>query len=291
MKNIVLSKRLKAAADMVCPGSRVCDVGCDHGWVSIYLIEQGISKQVIATDVNCEPLGRARKHIRDRNLTDYIETRLSDGFKEIRPGEADTVIIAGMGGRLMQAILAAEPAKTAAFQELILQPQSEIPAFRRFLRQAGHTVRAEDMVVEDNKYYPLMKVIPAAPVAVKPRQFQQQTELRPEQRQTDPQSEQRQTKLQSGQWQTDLQSGQRQTATQSGQLQLTPEDRWGRLLLERRHPVLHQYLIRIVEHHKQIINQITNENTNNHHPESRKQNRVKELLEEVGEINRILQNW
>ncbi len=135
-KPVVLSARLKAAAEMITQGNRVCDVGCDHGWVPIYLIEQGISMRVIAMDIRSGPLARASQHIRERELTAYIETRLSDGLKELRDGEADSLILAGMGGRLMKAIISAEPAKTDGFKEIILQPQSEIPAFRRFLRLA-----------------------------------------------------------------------------------------------------------------------------------------------------------
>ncbi len=160
MKKVVLSKRLQAVADMVSPGNRVCDVGCDHGFVSIYLVEQQISGNVIAMDVNSGPLERARIHISDRNLSGYIETRLSNGIEKLKTDEADTVILAGMGGPLMTGILSADKLKTESLKELILQPQSEIPAFRGFLQKAGYPVVREDIILEDNKFYFIMKAIP-----------------------------------------------------------------------------------------------------------------------------------
>ena len=80
-------------------------MGCDHGWVSVYLVQQGISPRVLAMDVRRGPLSRAQQHIRQRGLEAYIETRLSDGVAALEAGEADTVLCAGMGGRLMQRIL------------------------------------------------------------------------------------------------------------------------------------------------------------------------------------------
>lgn len=160
-KTVELSARLKALTQMVTVGNRVCDVGCDHGFVSIYLVQAGISPGAIAMDVRSGPLSRAKEHIMQWELNDYIETRLSDGVEALRIGEADTLICAGMGGRLMMKILTEGDEKCRAFQELILQPQSEIMQFRVFLRDAGYIILEEDMVEEDGKYYFLMKAAPA----------------------------------------------------------------------------------------------------------------------------------
>ena len=154
---VVLSARMLALTDMVTAGNRVCDVGCDHGWVSIYLVQQGISPRVLAMDVRQGPLSRAQENIRQQGVEAYIETRLSDGVTALGAGEADTMICAGMGGRLMQRILEEGREKLEAM-ELILQPQSEISGFRAYLRQAGYVTLAENMVYEDGKYYPMMKV-------------------------------------------------------------------------------------------------------------------------------------
>lgn len=160
MKPVVLSKRLQAVAGMVTPGNRVCDVGCDHGFVSIYLIEQGVSPSVLAMDVRSGPLSAAREHIAERGLESVITTRLSDGLHNYNIGEADTLICAGMGGALMRKILSEKKEKTDSFCELVLQPQSEIEQFRTWLREQGYRVVDENMIEEEGKFYPLMKVMP-----------------------------------------------------------------------------------------------------------------------------------
>lgn len=157
MGDMVLSARLKAVADMVTEKNRAADVGCDHGYVPIYLVQKGISPEVIAMDINEGPLLRAREHVERAGLGEYIALRRSDGLSAYRQGEADTLICAGMGGRLMRKILEAEPEKTNDFKELVLQPQSEISGFRKFLWSRGYFICQEDMVLEDGKFYPVIK--------------------------------------------------------------------------------------------------------------------------------------
>ncbi len=160
MKQVELSARMQALTDMVSKHSVVCDVGCDHGFVSIYLVQQGISPKVYAMDVGKGPLERAKEHIKEYELEAYIETRLSDGLNALQVGEADCMICAGMGGKLMMRILKEGSKKARAMKELILQPQSEIALFRAFLRKEGYKVVRENMIYEDGKYYPMMKVVP-----------------------------------------------------------------------------------------------------------------------------------
>ncbi len=161
MKPVVLSKRLQAVADMVSMGNRVCDVGCDHGFVSVYLVEQGISPAVLAMDVRKGPLSAATEHVAERGLTSCIETRLSDGLHNYKIGEADTLVCAGMGGRLMMRILSEDREKTDSFREMVLQPQSDIETFRRFLYEKGYHITEENMIEEDGKFYPMMKALKA----------------------------------------------------------------------------------------------------------------------------------
>lgn len=157
---IILSRRLTALAEMVTPGNTVCDLGCDHGFLSIYLVKTGISPGVIAMDVRKGPLSRAQEHVAQYGLGQYITLRLSDGLRACGAGEVDTLVCAGMGGRLMRRILAADAPKAGAFQELLLQPQSDIPAFRAFLRGEGYLTVSENIVWEEGKFYPMMKVVP-----------------------------------------------------------------------------------------------------------------------------------
>lgn len=157
MRQVVLSKRLRTVAGMVTRGNRVCDVGCDHGFVPVYLVQQGISPDVLAMDLREGPLRAAREHVATYGLEDQIETRLSDGLHNYKLGEADTLICAGMGGGLMMRILEAEREKTDSFKELVLQPQSEIERFRRFLRENGYRILDEEMLVEDGKFYQVIR--------------------------------------------------------------------------------------------------------------------------------------
>ena len=157
MRPVILSERLRTVAHMVTEGNEVCDVGCDHGFVPIYLVQQGISPKVIAMDLREGPLCAAREHVAAYGLEGRIETRLSDGLHKFISGEADTLICAGMGGGLMMRILAEDREKTESFREMVLQPQSEIEKFRRFLRESGYGILDEEMIQEDGKFYQVIR--------------------------------------------------------------------------------------------------------------------------------------
>lgn len=154
-----LSKRLTVVAHMVTKGSRLADVGCDHGYIPITLLREGHIPYAIAMDVNQGPLDRAKQNIEQFAAAQYIETRLSDGVSALQPGEADAVIIAGMGGNLMIRILENGKEVFDQTKELILQPQSEIAGVRRYLQDHGYKIVDEEMVYEDGKYYMMMKVV------------------------------------------------------------------------------------------------------------------------------------
>ena len=158
-KKIVLSERMQMVADMVGKGNVLADIGCDHGFVSIYLVENGICPRVIAMDVNEGPLFRAKEHIEERGLASYIEVRLSDGMEKLLLGEADSILIAGMGGRLVIKILTECMEKAKALKEIILQPQSELHLVRQFLTENGFHILQEDMVKDNGKFYPAMRVV------------------------------------------------------------------------------------------------------------------------------------
>ncbi|SHK68814.1 tRNA (adenine22-N1)-methyltransferase [Anaerocolumna jejuensis DSM 15929] len=154
-----LSNRLKTVADIVTKGNRVADVGCDHAYIAIHLAENNIAPKVIAMDVNKGPLSKAQDNIALWGLTDKIETRLSDGLLKLRPGEADSIVIAGMGGALMVKILKEGEKSLAGVKELILQPQSEIFLLRRYLHEKGYEIETEKMLKEDEKFYVIIKAV------------------------------------------------------------------------------------------------------------------------------------
>ena len=157
-----LSKRLTALAELVTAGNRLADVGTDHGYVPISLLEQKKIPSAIAMDINRGPLERAHEHILQYGYDNYIETRLSDGLHELQAGEADTVLIAGMGGDLMRRILENGKDVLASVQELILQPQSEIAKVRLWLTEHEWNVVCEDIVLDEGKYYPMMRAVHGA---------------------------------------------------------------------------------------------------------------------------------
>lgn len=156
-----LSLRLSAIAEMVTEGSRLVDVGCDHGYLPVFLVLNHRIPCAIAMDVRKGPLSRAQEHLEEYGLGEYIETRLSDGLHALKAGEGDTLVIAGMGGPLMEKILTEGEQVLGGFRELILQPQSEVPHFRHFIRNFGWEIVQENMILEDGKFYPMMKVVPA----------------------------------------------------------------------------------------------------------------------------------
>ena len=172
LKGVVrLSLRLKAVADFVRPGSRIADIGTDHGYVPIHLAQTGRAARAIAMDVRPGPLERAREHIKEyegwaaKNAAAggqpsfcTIEARLSDGLKELKPGEADTVIIAGMGGELEIRILEEGRHMWDSVSHWILSPQSDIHKVRLFLEENGFVIEEEAMVKDEGKYYTIMDV-------------------------------------------------------------------------------------------------------------------------------------
>lgn len=160
VRPVCLSPRLLAVAELVSSGARLADIGTDHAYIPIFLAESGRIEGAVACDVNSGPLQRAGDHIREHGLEDRIQTRLSDGFSQLKPGETNSAVIAGMGGGLMIRILKEGSCIAGCMEECILQPQSEIERVRAFLLEEGFSFLREDMVRDDGKYYVIMKVKP-----------------------------------------------------------------------------------------------------------------------------------
>ncbi len=150
---VELSKRLEMIASFVRAGSRIADIGTDHGFLPIYLVQRGVIDHAVAMDIRKGPLARAEEHIRETDLCEEIETRLSDGLEKLKAGEADTVIIAGMGGPLVLEILSRGREVVPSIERFVLSPQSDWNGFRKGLREMGFVQCREEMVYEDRKYY------------------------------------------------------------------------------------------------------------------------------------------
>lgn len=158
-----LSNRLETIANMVPEHAKtgcVADVGTDHGFVPVWLIREKRAWRALAMDVRKGPLQRAEEHIRKYGLEAQIETRLSDGLEKLMPGEADVVVIAGMGGELMLRILQDGAHVRDSVKSWVLSPQSELSAFRHGLEAMGLAIQKEIMLEEDGKYYTVMLAEP-----------------------------------------------------------------------------------------------------------------------------------
>ena len=155
-----LSRRLQTVAALCKPTEVIADIGCDHGYMAIHLVRSGICQRAVASDVNDGPLQRAREHVDEAGLSDRIDLRKSDGLEAYQPGEVTAMVAAGMGGPLMRDILIRGRDKVCGMDYLVLQPQSEIPEFRSFLKKAGFSFEDESLTEDAGKYYPMMRLIP-----------------------------------------------------------------------------------------------------------------------------------
>lgn len=153
-----LSPRLKKIADLVPSGTALADVGTDHAYIPVYCQKNNITKSCLAMDVNAGPLERARVNIIKYGLEDKIHTRLSDGLACLGKGEADVIVIAGMGGLLIKEII--ENGKSAIDDStfLLLQPMIAPCELRSYLYGEGFNITDEYVVREENKFYNIFAV-------------------------------------------------------------------------------------------------------------------------------------
>jgi len=148
----LLSKRLSAIAAEINTKS-IIDIGTDHAYIPIYTCQQGITNRAIACDINKGPLDIARKNIKSAGLEHMIETRLSNGFENVKPGEAESAILAGMGGHLIINILKSASTVISKLEYLILQPQLDIPDVRRYIHKIAFKIDKERIIEDSGKIY------------------------------------------------------------------------------------------------------------------------------------------
>lgn len=161
---IPLSKRLRACAQFVTPGVRIADIGCDHGYLGIYLLKNGIASHVIAADINEKPLQSAQRNALRFGVDNNIRFYLSDGAVAI-PRDFDTMVCAGMGGDTIISILENAPWLRNAQYRLILQCQTRTHTLRRYLSANGWYINRESVLRDGHFLYTVMDVLwqPDAP--------------------------------------------------------------------------------------------------------------------------------
>ena len=239
---VPISLRMKRIADMASP-LPVADIGCDHGFVSIYLVlQRGVSK-AIAMDINEGPLERAREHIQEYDLKDRIDVRLSDGAKELKEGEVKTAVIAGMGGRLTIRIIKDSFDKFSKMESMVLSPHSEVDQVRRYLFESGFVITDEDMVYDEGKYYTIIKC-----------SYRKDTE------------DEKVSKYPYG---------------ENGLM-------FGPKLIEKKHPVLKEYLKYRLDKLNQIKENIINKG---YAKNGSSLDRVKEIESEISQIEELITEW
>ena len=158
-----LSKRLRAVAAFVQQGSRLADVGSDHAYLPLFLVEKGIIDYAVAGEVVQGPYQSALTNVAQAGKEELIQVRLANGLSAIESSDQiDTITIAGMGGRLIADILEAGMDKLAGVQRLILQPNNREDELRTWLEAHGFQIVAEELVTENQKFYEILVVEPGS---------------------------------------------------------------------------------------------------------------------------------
>ena len=253
-----LSDRMLAVAGMVgsCGLSvmkekntfSVADIGCDHAFISIYLVEKGIADRVIAMDVNEGPLLSAGENIRKYGLADRIVTRLSNGFEKLLPGETDAAVIAGMGGYLILDILKNAACLTKGYK-LVLSPQSDLFEVRKYLVKNSFFIRDEELIKDSGKYYNIIYA-----------EFMGED---------------------------DMAAGTDAVDIKSDLLRL----KYGGCLIDKKHPVLMEYLSLRVEVVKKIISEMDKKGSSDNAKKRRSE--IEEELHELTELLKVMgtESW
>ncbi|HBL64573.1 MAG TPA: SAM-dependent methyltransferase [Oscillibacter sp.] len=156
-RRLQLQPRLQLLADMVPEGCRLADVGTDHGYLPVYLLQRRRIRGAVAADIGAEPLAHARRTAEAYGV-EGIDFRLCDGLRDIAPDEVDTVVIAGMGGETIIQILTDSPWPRTSGCTLLLQPQTKVELLRRWLSENGYACRDERLVWDKGKLYVVLQM-------------------------------------------------------------------------------------------------------------------------------------
>ena len=165
-----LSERLLACASFVPKGSRVADIGCDHGYLGIHLLTAGIASSMIESDINEAPLQSALHNAHKYGVADKMTFYLSDGVRNI-PRDFDVLVCAGMGADTMMHILDSAPWLKNSRYRLILQCQSKRPELRKYLYASGFSITRETLAQDGKFIYPVTEVVCESAEPLSPAQY------------------------------------------------------------------------------------------------------------------------
>lgn len=153
-----LSIRLEKVASLVEPCRCVADIGTDHAYIPIYLVERNLCSHAIASDINRGPLEKAAKNISLHGFEEKIECRLGSGLNTLEKGEAEVAIISGMGGNLIRDIIEERMDLFVEFKSVVLQPVQNPEVLREYIYAKGFEILDEELCVDENKFYEIMKI-------------------------------------------------------------------------------------------------------------------------------------
>ena len=156
-KELQLQPRLQCIASLVPQGARLADVGTDHGYLPVWLLQHGRIESAIASDINALPLDHARATAREYGVTERMDFRLCPGLAKIKAEECDAIAIAGMGGETILGILEAAPWTHEDVHTLILQPQSAGQALRQYLAEHGFAIEREALAKDGHFFYTVLR--------------------------------------------------------------------------------------------------------------------------------------
>lgn len=151
-----LGERLAALASFVPQGARLADIGTDHAYLPIELVQKGIAISAVAGDVHSGPYQSAQANVENLRLEEKIFVRMGDGLAVLTPGEVDTIVIAGMGAGTIIEILEKRPEVTGVLTRLILQPMIATATIRQWLQANQWNIVDETLVVDDGKLYEIV---------------------------------------------------------------------------------------------------------------------------------------
>lgn len=151
-----LTDRLLKIASLVDRDKKIADIGTDHGYIPVYLLNEGVINYAILADINKGPLENAKKEVTRNKLTEKVDLRLGSGIEVLKKGEVEEVIIAGMGGSLINEILMANETVAHTTEKFILQPMQNPEDLREYLYKNGYEILDECLVREDHRIYEII---------------------------------------------------------------------------------------------------------------------------------------